>query len=664
MSKEDRLSELKDEFENIKVPEKIDFKLEEAIKRGKMHKRIKNSLNISLVSACAALILFTFCFGGFKRIETPINKNIEIASKDSLPHINSSKNLELLLSNFEMLPQAVQQGMKGAIYNGASQTKDINQAAVDGSAAVKSHSDTNVQVEGVDEDDTVKTDGKYIYKLSGDKVVIVDASGNGMKIAGRIYIESSNQAQGIYVYGKYVAVIASLYDKEESTVKTAIYDVSDMSDIREINKFQISGSYVSSRMLEGKIYMVLNQDINLNELKAGREVRPYYIDQRTNIKSYVGLDKVSYMPDAVEPNFINIGIVDLNKGGAGSLVSFMGSGRNIYMSQENLYVAGTKWSKEQNGGMTEIYKFGIGAGAVKYSGKAEVSGTVLNQFSMDEYNGCFRIATTEGGMPYIIYNKLWINKTARDGLKAIQTPKKMTNDLYVIDKNMAVKGSIKNIAPDEKIYSVRFMGDRAYMVTYKQMDPLFVIDLKDAANPKILGELKIPGFSTYLHPYDENHLIGFGYDSTLVNEGGSQMARTQGMKAALFDVTDVNNPIQKYIISIGKRGTNSDLLQDHKALLFSKENGIIAFPVDEVDSEECPVSFQGAYVYHFDLQSGFVLKGRITHIKDQTELQKDYYNDRITRIIYIGDKLFTISNDYIKENDMNSLKDISTIDIR
>lgn len=670
MSKGDKLTELKDEFENIKVPEKIDFKLEEAIKRGRLHKKIKLSLNISLVSACAAIILFTACLGGFKRIEMPINRSAQIASKDSLPYISSNKNLKYLLSDFQTISATEEGATKGIIFNGAAADKSANEARADGSMANKSHSDTNVQVYGIDEEDTVKTDGKYIYKLSHNRVVIVDASEKNMGIAGNIYIESNYHAQGIYVYGKYVIVLESLNGNKAgnnlsaAALKTAIYDVSNMSAIKEVNKFEMSGSYVSSRMLDGIVYIILNQDINLNKLKNGGEVRPYYIDPKTGSNRYVDLAKISYMPDAVEPNFINIGVVDLNKVGTYSLSSFMGSGRNVYMSSENLYVAGTKWYKDKNDTMTEIYKFGIKKGEVKYSGKAEVPGTVLNQFSMDEYDGYFRIATTEGGMPLYMYSQSWINKTVKDSLKGIQAPQKMTNDLYVIDKDMAVKGSIKNIAPDEKIYSVRFMGDRAYMVTYKQMDPLFVIDLKDAARPKILGELKIPGFSTYLHPYDENHLIGFGYDSTLVNEGGTEMARTQGMKAALFDVTDVNNPVQKYAINIGKRGTYSDLLQNHKALLFSKENNIIAFPVDEVDSEEKGCSFQGAYVYHFDLKDGFVLKGRITHIKNQADLQMNYYDDRITRIVYIGDKLYTISNNCIKENDMNSLKDISSIDIR
>ncbi|CAK4820236.1 unnamed protein product, partial [Aphanomyces euteiches] len=186
---------------------------------------------------------------------------------------------------------------------------------------------------------------------------------------------------------------------------------------------------------------------------------------------------------------------------------------------------------------------------------------------MDEYGGYFRIATTTG--------EAWRNDE--------QTTK---NNVYVLNEALEITGKLENLAPGERIYSTRFMGNRAYIVTFKQVDPLFVIDLTHPQAPKVLGSLKIPGFSDYLHPYDENHIIGFGKDTVEMSNGnggiagvGSTTAFYQGMKIALFDVTDVSHPIEMFKESIGDRGTDSELLHNPKALLFNKEKGLLAFPV-------------------------------------------------------------------------------------
>jgi inhibitor of cysteine peptidase len=221
------------------------------------------------------------------------------------------------------------------------------------------------------------------------------------------------------------------------------------------------------------------------------------------------------------------------------------------------------------------------------------------------------------------------------------------------------------------------------MVTFKQVDPLFVIDLTHPQWPKILGSLKIPGYSDYLHPYDENHIIGFGKDTVEVsnNNGGiagvkSTTALYQGMKIAMFDVTDVSHPIEMFKESIGDRGTDSEMLHNPKALLFDKEKGLMAFPVSlsKIDpkNKEANSSFaygqfvsQSAYVYHVDLTNGFKLKGTITHM-NQDDLAKagsyGYSSDKnINRIIYIGSTLYTLSNAEIRANEMNSLQEVASL---
>ena len=149
-----------------------------------------------------------------------------------------------------------------------------------------------------------------------------------------------------------------------------------------------------------------------------------------------------------------------------------------------------------------------------------------------------------------------------------ESQNQITNNLFIMDKNMKTVGKLQGIANGEQIYSVRFIGDRAYIVTYMLTDPLFVIDLKSPTSPKILGELKIPGFTNYLQPYDDTHLIGFGMDSSVINEGGMDRAKTKGMKIAIFDVSDVRKPVQQFMTTIGGVGTTSEVLSNHKALLF------------------------------------------------------------------------------------------------
>jgi uncharacterized secreted protein with C-terminal beta-propeller domain len=275
---------------------------------------------------------------------------------------------------------------------------------------------------------------------------------------------------------------------------------------------------------------------------------------------------------------------------------------------------------------------------------------------MDEHEDYFRIATTTG--------EIW----REDEFTS-------KNNIYVLDSTMNTIGSVQDIAPGEQIYSVRFMDDRAYMVTFRLTDPLFVIDLKNPREPSILGALKIPGYSDYLHPYDENHIIGFGKDSVEVKG----QAFYTGMKIAMFDVSDVSNPVLKFSEIIGDRGTESELLRNHRALLFSREKGLMAFPVtvmevksgSKFDRNGIPnygeFIFQGAYVYNVDPIKGFVLKGKVTHLNKEDMLKSGIYwynsDKNISRIIYIDDILYTISDRILKANRLEDMTQINQIEI-
>ncbi len=208
---------------------------------------------------------------------------------------------------------------------------------------------------------------------------------------------------------------------------------------------------------------------------------------------------------------------------------------------------------------------------------------------------------------------------------------KSTNNVYVLDQNLDIYGRLENLAPGEQIYSARFMGNRCYLVTFKKVDPLFVIDLTDPGQPEVLGELKITGYSDYLHPYDENHVIGIGKEAVAAEEG--DFAWYQGVKISLFDVSDVANPKEIAKYEIGDRGTDSPVLNDHKAFLFDRSKNLLVLPVSvaEIDPSQYPggmpswaygeVVWQGAYVFDISLERGLELRGKITHC-DGEELRE------------------------------------------
>jgi len=379
------------------------------------------------------------------------------------------------------------------------------------------------------------------------------------------------------------------------------------------------------------------------------------------------------------PNYSLIAGLDLRKSREAAQISaYLGSRENIYVSDQHPLVAVTQHgyysggprilgqiSPENNEEKTLVFKFALNQGKVTYLHKAEVPGRILNQFSMDEFQNNFRIATTVG------YSWSSGTKTSR-------------NNLYVLDSGMSIVGRLEDIAPGEQIYSTRFMGERAYMVTFKTVDPLFVIDLRNPAKPAILGALKIPGYSDYLHPYDANHLIGFGKETVELPQKDYQgkvvgtTAFYLGMKIALFDVTDVANPKEMHSEKIGDRGTTSELLYNHKALLFDKERGLMAFPVTLMETmsgakpdprtgipEYGQFTFQGAYVYSVDTLKGFTLQGKITHLSPEDYLKAGYSgpepSKEVSRIITIGDTLYTLSPSQIKANALTGLAPKSSL---
>ena len=292
---------------------------------------------------------------------------------------------------------------------------------------------------------------------------------------------------------------------------------------------------------------------------------------------------------------------------------------------------------------TIIHKISMDGINLNYVAKGSVPGRLLNQFSMDEKDDRFRVATTKE-----YYSQF--KGTIR------------SNAVYVLDENLKVVGGLDDVAPDESIFSARFMGDRLYLVTFQQIDPFFVIDLS-TDNPKILGELKIPGFSNYLHPYDNEHIIGLGRDTKDLGNGRVQQL---GVKIALFDVSNVKDPkvIDDYVI--GDSSTYSAALDNHKAFFFDKKRSILSIPIasdaqslEGISSKIAPNwnRWNGFYVFDLNDAKGVNLKGTVTHTEDGTR----YFDMGNSRTFYISDVLYTASDSYLKMNSIDTLKDINSI---
>jgi inhibitor of cysteine peptidase len=598
-----------------------------------------------------------------------------------------------------------------------------------GSDGASEYSTTNIQVDGVDEADFIKNDGKYIYVITGSKLVIVDAypaedaeilSETRLEgVPSELFINNNKLVvftQGyeeVYAFNQYDVIPRPTYKQKTHAI---IYDISDRAKPRLVKDYDIKGYYQSSRMIGDYVYFVAQDyvyhyrtfvdtpvimesgraiiepdiyhfdmvedsynfntvvsfNIHDDEINAETFMMGYsntiYVSENNIYIAYQKSIPFRYYQDYSEDRFYDI-VLPLLPGDARSRISGIRNDESLTSAEkwdkitvvlEEMYNSMSRKEKEdfmeriekaiyeheiaqeEERRKTIIHKIEIDEGTLTYKAKGEVKGYLLNQFSMDESGEYFRVATTM---------QTW--SRARTNLY---------NNVYVLDSSLNVVGSLENIALEERIYSARFMGDRLYMVTFKQIDPFFVIDLSNPRAPEILGELKIPGYSDYLHPYDENHVIGVGKETKESEWGG---VTALGVKLALFDVSDVANPKQVDKYEIGGQGTDSEALRDHKAFLFDRSRNLLVIPITTTEQldpwiSRSPKAWQGAYVFTLSAD-GFDLKGKISH--GETMDSYWYYGSprAVRRSLYMDDVLYTISNSQIMMNEIDSLHEISTI---
>ena len=533
----------------------------------------------------------------------------------------------------------------------------VNSALLESTEESKEYSQTNTQVEGIDEGDIVKTDGEYIYILSGDDISIVKAQGAESAEVARINVAKDDEkgqsweyVQEFYVADGLLSVIKfknqylpanDLQASSDVAVNrimplknvtyVSIYDVSDKENITLKAELGQDGYFVSSRLKDGKLYL-LSSYANGQSWKED-DILSYVPCLYNGTKTEaVAIDDISLLPKKEGVEYTVINEIDIEKGKISSTQGILGGYATVYMNENNLYLAydhynvekeektieGRKVEEYTNTTETDIVR--ISLGEMETAAFGSIDGYLLNQFALDEYEGNLRIAATVDKYVY---------QTSEDQVKGYSNYETIedtnANCLYVLDDDLKIIGTISDLAPDERIYSVRFDGEVGYFVTFRQVDPLFSVDLSNPAAPKIMGELKIPGFSQYLHVYGEDLLFGLGMTAD------EKTGRTGSLKLSMFDVSNPYDVTEKHQLVLEEN--YSTALYNHKAILVAKEKDLIAFPVDK-----------GYKVFGYDEMTGFINVGEI-----ETD---NWCGD--SRGVYIDDYFYVCSDKQIYILDMNN----------
>ena len=534
-----------------------------------------------------------------------------------------------------------------------------------GGYADSNYSSTNVQVEGVDESDIVKTDGKFIYISGGNQVSIVRADGAVLTSTDTIKTADGLTLNELYIDDGRLVILGSRYDQAspipykesvpaesgkmiapyipgKSFTYAGIYAIDQAGKATLLKEIEVEGNLRSSRKTDNFLYLVSNQYIYSIDPDG---ITPYVRDTAVSDKAApLTVDSIITFPGKTSSSYLNITAIDIDDPAAPSHTeSLLGAGDQIYMNSNALYVAA--YDYENNTAKTSVIKFKIDGLNFGYAASGKVNGNILNQFSMDEYDGNFRIATTS-----------W-NNIEND------------NALYVLDQNLNTIGAVEGLAKGERIYSVRFIGDTGYVVTYRNIDPLFVIDLSVPEKPTVVGELEVPGFSNYLHPLSDKLVMGIGYDTeqmyVLDGKSGEYVTigtRQGGLKFSLFDISNPAKPAEIACCVLGGAGSYSEIQYNHKALMFDPTNQMFAF--DAVLAENKGTSGSGNYTSGAVVMSwndsGFSVKGKIP-VDETTRPEAKYYSYGSNRLCYIGNVLYYVQGSAIRAFDMSTLSPIGQL---
>lgn len=531
------------------------------------------------------------------------------------------------------------------------------------------YSGTNVQVDGVDEGDIVKTDGTYIYILRGSEMVVMQADGKDVTDVSNVFVgqdwEQTTTEDGLAHTREKVptelylsdgrAVVISAYSDWTATgsasetvtgfgkdyVAVDIYDVSDPAAPVLVRSFGQDGYKIASRVIDGVLYLCSSYYPSNPEKGDETTFAPRLYDGDT--ETVVPCGSIGLMPDGASMTYAVAASYDIASGERLSSQSVLGGGDNVYMNKDNLYLCASiyddgagKTYKDGSYTVTDytssvntvVNRFALTDGKLTFAANGAVPGALNNQFSLDERDGYLRMATTEQTYSYSVYRD---EKHDFENTKADDDGMQTRNDVYVLDASLKTVGSVTGLAEGEQVFSARFDGDYGYLCTYRQTDPIFAVDLRDPANPTVVGELKLSGYSDYLHVWSDGLLFGLGMETQSVGADTT----VDGMKLVMIDTSDPAKLHDLHTQAID--ADYSEALNNHKAILVDSSKDIIAFPAEN-----------SYLVYGYSADAGFTLR------KEISVSQWDENN----RGLYIGDYFYVVGSDQVNVLDLNTLENV------
>ena len=662
-NEQDILNILKEKMEDVEIPEslmpeQIEKKLLEMNPPKEAKKKKKRIYYYGgLVAACLALAAGIYTIGNYTRnseiiegeavSEEVVTEEVTVEEEIVKKSIRTAESYEEIFDYLEAELEKEKNSSEGFrladIFNlGAKFEATVEESAAEGGMADMApaevpmaidtavemeadYSTTNVRQEGVDEADVVKTDGRYLYVLRDDNrmLSIVDTK-DGLKETYCINMDEEQYVQEFYFLPseKKLVAITSVYGEEikgdsvyagargmiwdPSITQVITYDVSDTKNPKELGKVEQTGSYSSSRLSDNHVYLFTSYCAGGDLNKDEPELYIPSVDAKL-----IDAEDI-YLPSTERGCMYEVVTsIDVNEPDkAKDSKAIFTNGGQLYVSNENIYYYETSWAYTDRNEETTIRKIGYNNGELTPLAQETIDGYINDSFSIDEYEGNLRVIVTVGD----------------------------TNSVYVMNKNLEVIGKIEGLAEEERVYSARFMGETAYFVTFYETDPLFTVDFSNPKDPKIIGKLKIPGFSDYLHFYGEGKLLGIGMavdEKTLV---------TEGVKLTMFDISDKTD-VKEEATYVMENVYSTDVSYDYKAALIDIPKNIICFPAYTEGG-------QNYYIFSYDDENGFVCE-----LNEEINGNGMY----VTRGVYIKDILYVVQGNIIEAYSLETYKKVDDI---